>query len=505
VARRYLVTHDYRAGLGPKPQQRYRALATWEDWIGSAPEKAWGVFEEIVRLRPDDDDVLEQLSYRLKSLLSLHWNAYHERAAQLVASTPRLTRIMPRAALQESYYAPKYRTPSELAEAWLEYSRHSRNAHALDELIRDDPERALHLALEIIHRAPLHEFTSFDVMSPLLALLRQHGSAVIDRVEAVAAESVAVRRVLWRMKLQQGERPGPSTIQGDVWARVLRAAGDTTDYTTDAPPGAATSLASEDERLVASWFVYEDRSWTASALRDLVSEHPDTAWTVIQILVERAESDERIESIAAGPLEDLVRQHAEAFVSRVEDRAMRDPRFKICLGGVWLDPRDVSEDVARRLQAASGGELLMLEPTPTPPELLDLERQALTMLLAGDHAVLEALRAQWSRSAVTRRDYGWGGGNVQFSVPPDASRIPDAESVSFADVCAEVHFLDHPVMFFLSIEDGRIDHLHCSIREDWPEPVLLKRLYYIRVDESTKEDVEIPERDMARFRARWPG
>jgi len=504
LARRYLVTHDYRQGLGPKPQRVYRALAIWEDWIVSAPEKAWGVFGEIVRLRPDDDDVLEQLCKRLEIMLSEHWDDFHERVAELVAANPRLTRIMPRAALQQSYYAPKYRSLPELADAWLEYVRHFSNAHLLDELIRDAPDRALRVALEVIHRAPSRQFTSFDVMSPLLELLRKHGPAVIDDVVAAAAESVAVRRVLWRMKPHQPERPGPSTIPAEVWDRVLRAAGNTTEYNTDDPPAAVTPLAPEDERIVASWFAYWAMFWTADALRELVHEHPDDAWAVIQLLVERAESDAVLGRIAAGPLEDLLCEHGAALVARVEDRARRDPRFKTCLGGVWLDSRDVSEDVARRLQAASEGEILMFEATPPPPEILDLERDALTMLLAGDHAVLEGLRGQWHRSSVTRRDYGWGGFDVEFAVPADAPPIPDADSVTLGDVGAEIHFLDHPVTFYVRIEKGRLERLHCSIGgEDWPTPVLVKRLYYIRVDEVTKQDVDTSERDMARFRARW--
>jgi hypothetical protein len=502
LARRYLVTHDYRAGLGPKPQRAYRALTIWEEWIVSAPDKAWGVFEELVRLRPDDDDVLEQLCKRLESLLSEHWGDFHERVTELVVSNPRLTRIMPQAALQSSYYAPKYRTLPELADAWLEYVRQFSDAHLLDELIRDDPDRALPLALEVIHRAPSHQFNSFDVMSPLLELLRRHGSSIIDDVVAAAADSVAVRRVLWRMRRQQPDEPGPATIPQEVWTRVLRAAGDTTDYNCDDPPAVVTSLTSGDERIIASWFVSEDKRWASAALQDLVRDDPENAWVVIGLLVERADEDV-LGSIAAGPLEDLLREHGAAMVSRVEAKARRDPVFKQCLGGVWLDARDVPEDVVRRLHAASEGELLVFEPTPTPPEILDLERVALTMLLAGEHKVLEALREQWRRSTVVRRNFGSGGIDVEFSVPADVPAIPDAAFVTIGDVWAEVHFLDQRLTFHLTIEDGRLESLNCSLYEEWPAPVLVKRVYYVRRDEVTNQDVETPERDMARFHARW--
>jgi len=503
LARRYLVTHDYNQGLGPEPQRAYRALSIWEEWITSHPDKAWGVCEELVRLRPDDDDVLEQLCHRLELLLSEHWEDFHDRVAYLVASNPRLTRIMPPAALSESHYAPKYRSPVELSDAWLEFDRHFPAANLVHELGRDDPERALTLALELIHRAPLYQCTSFDVMGPLLELLRQHGLQVIERVEVIAGESVAVRRVLWRMRPQQPDRPGTSTIYQDVWERVLRAAGDTTDYNSDDPRAAISPLEREDERIVASWFVCKDKDWASEALNELVREDPDKAWAVVELLVERADSDELLGSIAAGPLEDLLRKHGAMLVSRVEEKARRDLRFKRCLGGVWLDPRDLSDEIIRRLHRASDGELRILEPRPTPHELLELERQAVTMLLTGAHRVLEALREQWSRSTVAHRSYGWGGGHVEFSVPADVPPICDADSVTIGDVCAEIHFLDSPVLFFLLIEDGRLAGLNCTIQGDWPDPVLVKRVYWIRTDEHATQDVETSERDLNRFRRRW--
>jgi len=340
-------------------------------------------------------------------------------------------------------------------------------------------------------------------MGPLLELLRCHGPQLIERVEMIAAESVAVRRVLWRMRPHQPDRPGPSAIPQDVWERVLRAVGDTTDYNSDDPPAAIRPLEGEDERIVASWFACKDKDWASEALNELVREDPDKAWAAVEFVVERADSDELLGSIAAGPLEDLLRQHGTILVSRVEEKAGREPRFKHCLGRVWLDPRDVSDDVMRRLHAASGGELVILEPRPIAPELLELEREALTMLLAGGHRVLEALRVQWQRSTVARRRYGWGGGHVKFSVPDDVSAIADADLVTIADVRADIHFLDTPVTFFLSIEEGRLAGLDCSIGGDWPSPVLVKRVYWIKTDEDTKEEVETAERDLTRFRRRW--
>src|SRR2546425_10684984 len=207
----------------------------WEDWIVSAPEKAWPVFEEIVRLRPDDDDVLEQLCYRLESLLEKHWDLCHERATRLVEENARLTRIMSRAALEKAHYEPKYRTIPELVEAWIAHSLNHRGAFRLDELICEDPPRALALALEVINRAPLHGFTSFDVLRPLMDLLRQHGPEVIDQVEAAAAASVAVRRGVWGGGPPPGAGLGPGAVPWGGWARGLRAPRATRRLNTQRP------------------------------------------------------------------------------------------------------------------------------------------------------------------------------------------------------------------------------------------------------------------------------
>src|SRR3989475_12212958 len=150
---------------------------------------------------------------------------------------------MPRAALEKAHYEPKYRTIPELVEAWIAHSLNPRGAFRLDELICEDPPRALALALEVINRAPLHGFTSFDVLRPLMDLLRQHGPEVIDQVEAAAATSVAVRRVVWGMGPHQGHGSGPSAMPGEVWTRVVRGAGRKTEYHTDDPPGGAWPLA----------------------------------------------------------------------------------------------------------------------------------------------------------------------------------------------------------------------------------------------------------------------
>jgi hypothetical protein len=366
VAAGYIARRDYGLGRGPKPQLAFSPLSVWEGWIGTAPETAWPVFEAIVRLRPADDDILEQLWYRLHTLLEHHWEGFHERAARLVQGNARLFRIVPAAGLTRVYYQPKYSSFADLANVWLQNKAHVSLAHTVEDLIRNEPQRALALALELIERAPLHGFTSYDVMSPLLDLLRLHGPAVVDHVEQKAQSSVLLRRVLWRMRPQQCDPPGPHDVSPPVWMRVVRAAKDTTDYTDDDPPGAKTPLPPDLEEVAEAWFAYEDTFWAWREVNDLVSRDIEDAWRLIGCLVDQAANDHALAAIGAGPLEDLINHYQGRVVERLEQRAARDLRFRQSLAGVWLSLREVPSDVAERLYWASGGELDILERLDEP-------------------------------------------------------------------------------------------------------------------------------------------
>jgi hypothetical protein len=52
--------------------------------------------------------------------------------------------------------------------------------------------------------------------------------------------------------------------------------------------------------------------------------------------------------LSAGPIEDLLAQHGDAFIDRVEIEARRDPSFAKVLGGVWQN--SMSDEVWKRLQ-----------------------------------------------------------------------------------------------------------------------------------------------------------
>lgn len=366
LAAAYLARVEHDATQGPQPVSPFNPFELWEDWIERDPDRAWQVFLEIARLRPADDDILEQLARRIELLLARHWE-FLGRVKALLGENARLTRIVPRRALMRAHYLPKYQSLEELAEIWLTNHRHATLAHEVRDLVREDAARGLAVALELIQRAPFYEFTGYDVMDPLLDLLRQHGAEVIEGVETAAEESIAVRRVLWRMRRQQRTPPGQYDVPEPIWQRVLAAAGDTTEYNTDAPPGARSLLQYDLEALIDPWFTYEQTFWAWTTVNDLIDEEPERGWEVILLLVGRSD-DDALGAIGAGPLEDLIRVHHHAFVDRIEAEAARDVAFRAALAGVWISLADVPADLADRFYQASGGELQILKPIDeTPP------------------------------------------------------------------------------------------------------------------------------------------
>jgi hypothetical protein len=88
----------------------------------------------------------------------------------------------------------------------------------------------------------------------------------------------------------------------------------------------------------------------------LVEQEPDVGWAAILAILEGidAEPSSRLfQVLAAGPLENLLTHHGEAFVARVESEARRNSRFNLLLGGVWQNA--MSDGVWARVQACRSG------------------------------------------------------------------------------------------------------------------------------------------------------
>lgn len=73
----------------------------------------------------------------------------------------------------------------------------------------------------------------------------------------------------------------------------------------------------------------------ADQLMDIVLDDPSEAWRVTVALIDRADGEEELAAVAAGPLEDLIRDHAGAFADRIVAEAHANDRFRKALNYVW--------------------------------------------------------------------------------------------------------------------------------------------------------------------------
>jgi hypothetical protein len=108
-----------------------------------------------------------------------------------------------------------------------------------------------------------------------------------------------------------------------------------------------------------------------------------------------------------------------------------------------------------------------------------LEREVLELLLAGDHPVLETLRAQAQRVQVVARKLSGVGFFTDFEVPADARTVAKPRDFELGDVDAEIDGLAQGAGFVLFVRKGRLDFLEGFARGDrWPEALGAYRLRY---------------------------
>lgn len=95
----------------------------------------------------------------------------------------------------------------------------------------------------------------------------------------------------------------------------------------------------------------EALSWAGDREYDLVREDPDQAWQLILKILQQDSSNEILEVLSAGPLEDLLAKHGERVIEKVESEARSNPSFATLLGGVWKN--SMTDDIWSRVQDIS--------------------------------------------------------------------------------------------------------------------------------------------------------
>lgn len=85
---------------------------------------------------------------------------------------------------------------------------------------------------------------------------------------------------------------------------------------------------------------YEKQSWAVDKVIDLADQAPDELWQLILRILDLDSSEQIVNSVGAGPLEDLMAKHGESYIIKVEEQASKSEVFKRAMKSVWLDSND---------------------------------------------------------------------------------------------------------------------------------------------------------------------
>ena len=94
--------------------------------------------------------------------------------------------------------------------------------------------------------------------------------------------------------------------------------------------------------------VGDHEAWSGELLIRAARADPEFCWHVVLQLIDAAETDETIASIAAGPLEDLLAHHGTLYIDALEALSKSQPKVQKAVSGVWQNT--TSRDVWLRIQ-----------------------------------------------------------------------------------------------------------------------------------------------------------
>lgn len=99
---------------------------------------------------------------------------------------------------------------------------------------------------------------------------------------------------------------------------------------------------------------FEKHEWAVSKVVMWgVTDQSELLWRFITAAYKRDLSDDVSGMLAAGPIEDLLSTFGPAYITRVEELAAKDDRFRSILCGVWRQV--MTDEVWMRLLAARRG------------------------------------------------------------------------------------------------------------------------------------------------------
>jgi hypothetical protein len=153
-------------------------------------------------------------------------------------------------------------------------------------------------------------------------------------------------------------------------------------------PGDSNDVPIDMVRVIDAWFGWiqhgaNGRSWAWGVIDDWMFElATEQRWSLILEMIRRAPDDDCLGFVAAGPLEDLLSEHGEQLIDRVEQLAGQDEPFARTLTNVWQC--GMSDALYARVKALQARVTRPLEMRPGPPvdqeKWIQANREALRIL-----------------------------------------------------------------------------------------------------------------------------
>jgi hypothetical protein len=81
----------------------------------------------------------------------------------------------------------------------------------------------------------------------------------------------------------------------------------------------------------------EEDFWAWQEVDRIVRADLTRGWELTRLLLNKADSDQALGYVAAGPLEDLVDGYGDAALDVIEHACDGDPRLQLALSGIWLE------------------------------------------------------------------------------------------------------------------------------------------------------------------------
>ena len=103
----------------------------------------------------------------------------------------------------------------------------------------------------------------------------------------------------------------------------------------------------ESRKIAEAWVNFQRNWWAWDKLDELCRKDAKGAWAVLVELVEVAQSNELLEDIGVGPLEDFINYYATDYISEIETAAAKSEALSNALAHAQL--RDANHELASRI------------------------------------------------------------------------------------------------------------------------------------------------------------